>query len=264
MTECKESYSTIKLNAGNSIEYVILDGRTVEIYTNTPHIIEQKDESQNIISLSIENYTIGIGTILHHNYTGLPSSYEVNYIYKGATNKSYKHRYTLRSHIRNRCSLYILPILGKTLDFFGYNTYFINSYISKDCKELKLLYRFATTQSYSKLEKTLTSLKPFKRVENIKGGFDLFTFEIDDENYLDVDTFLAGKYSKISTKLKNGIKNFHKMKPGNRILQVLNKDTALIEEMAKVLNCNVQDFYGVDLDIKPKLNEEIWEYQKKN
>ena len=76
----------------------------------------------------------------------------------------------------------------------------------------------------------------------------------------DVEKFMEGKYSKIDGVLKTKIKKFYGLEDSSFVWQVLTKDAKLFKEMLKKYNCNASDFYGVDLDVKPKEEEEIWTY----
>lgn len=258
MTQGRVDYSTVDLSAGNKLYYIITDARTVEIYTNAHNVKEAKDNQNNIISLSIGDYSLNTGDLFQHDYSTLPSAYPINYILKGADDRNFREKYTILTHQRNRCSIYILPVLGNNKDYFAYTTFFINAYLSEDCKQLKVLYRFSTADTYGELEKRLQSIPSFKGIQNYTGGLDLATFNIPEKYHYDVELFLNGKYSKISDDLKSRIKGFHRMKENNRIWQVLTRAPELLQEMLDLYGCTKDHFWNVDLDVKPKKEEEVW------
>jgi len=255
--------SIINLEAGNKIEYTVKNARMIEIYTNTPNVEEETTDNK-ITKLIIANKTFQIGDKFQHDLEKIPSKYAISKIERGVSTKTlYNHCYTLFSHLRNKTSTYILPCLmtEKKYDrnYFMTDSYFVNAYLNEkpeDAAELILLYRFATSENYALLENNILHHPQFRKINNSIEGFDAFTMEIPEAYLKDLVLYGRGKYSNLSGNLKDKIKTFYNLNPKSRTLQILNRDKELVTELEKEFRCN---FNGVDLEQKPKENEEVWQ-----
>jgi len=248
--------STIDLLAGNKITYKVKNARMVEMYTNTNdvEIIVEKDEIKGI---RIEDKLFKVGDIFQHDLENIPSGYKIRKIMTGADGSKYKHRFTLFSHIRNKSTSYLLPLLGKTNNYFFTDSYLVNAYVSKSLDKLFLLYRYSKSDVYSTVEDNIFNHPNFVKIHNNIAGFDVFEFDIPKRFYTDVNLYINGKYSKISNEAKGLIRNFYNLSDKSRIWHVLTRDDSLKKELEKRFGCS---FDGVDFDEKPNKNEEIWEH----
>lgn len=249
--------STIDILAGEKIYYKVKNARMVEIYTNVNNVetIVEKDE---IKELKIDDKIFKIGDVFQHDLESITSGYKIKKIMQGADNiKKYKYRFTLFSHLRNKSTSYILPLLGKVNNYFFTDSYLINAYLSKDLNRLFLLYRYSKSDAYSVIEENILKHPNFVKIHNDIPGFDVFEFNIPERFHKDVNLYINGKYSKMSNDAKSMIKNFYNLNDKSRIWQVLNRDDSLRKELELRFGCS---FSGVDFDEKPNKNEEIWEH----
>lgn len=251
---------SIKIGAGDELFYRILNARMIEVYTNSLLLKTELDGKNNITALAIGSLVIKQGEKFIHNEYRIPSSYTISKIEKGASlNNKFKHRFTLFSHIRNKTTDYILPCLGKNFMFFDVDGYLINAYLGKDDK-LYLLYRFASTQYYDKLEHSLVKHPNFFNIDSNTPGFDVFIFCIPEYFLDDVKTFKKGRYSKLSNTLKYNIKSFYSLKDKSNLWKILTKDAVLVKEKEDEFRLPKGFLWNIDLDEKPKVKDENWEY----
>lgn len=259
---------SLKVGGGNEVFYRLVNARMFEIYSNSPNINEDiNTETGEIVSIKIGDMQIKIGDKFQHFYTEIPSLYTVNKIMKGATQNNYKNGYTILSYSRNKTTSYFLPCLNaEDSTFFDTNGYLINAYIGKDLSKLYLVYRFSTTKFYGKIEQRIVKHPLFiSTITSIK-DFDVFIYSIPSEHREDVKLFLDGKYSQLSDLLKIKIKNFYKLPEKSFVWKVLTKHKSLVESMEKKFGVT-KVFDRIDLDEKPKMEEEIWEmcqFKKEN
>lgn len=251
--------SIINVLGGTKIYYKIKNGRMIEIYTNASNV-EETSVNNHITELKISDKTFRIGDEFPHDMDCISSSYEIVKIEQGAEEgKSYKNRYTFFTHIRNKVSTYILPCLMTTRyenrDYFMIDSYFINAYLTEDLQQIVLMYRFAKSDLYNKLEQNILKHTYYSGIDTSKLGFDCFIMDIPDEYLNDIELFVQGKYSKLSDKLKTNIKTFYNLNKRSRVFQVLDRDKELVKEMEKIYGCS---FKGIDLEEKPNQVEEIW------
>jgi len=248
-------HSIIDLEAGTKLYYVAKNARMMEVYTNAI-TVEEEVEFNTIKSIKIGNKTYKVGDNFVHELDGLPSSYYICKIEKGGDPKEkYRHKYTFFSHLRNKTTTYVLPCLGKDKFYFGTETYLVNAYLDEERESIYLLYRFGKTDNYGKIETNVLNHPLFVKMHNTLPGFDLFEFKIPEMFLKDVELFVRGKYSKLSDKLKQNIKVFYQLHQRSRTWQILTKDKELVKEFEDYYFCS---FSGVDLEIKPKLEEEVW------
>lgn len=254
---------SLKVGEGNEIFYKLLNARMFEIYTNSGDVTEYMDEEiGEITSVKIGSMELKVGDKFQHNYPEIPGLYVISKIMKGATQNNYRCSYTILSYSRNKATSYILPCLNKgDSSFFDVNGYLINAYIGEDLKKLYLIYRFSTTTFYGKLESRLISHPLFITTIPSTKDFDVFVFSIPPEHTDDIKLFLKGKYSKLSDSLKIKIKVFYKLPENSFIWKVLVKHKSLVDSMEERLGVS-HVLNGVDLDEKPKMEEEIWEKQQ--
>lgn len=242
--------------AGTTINYFTTNGRSIEIHTNSNCNLTY--ENKKINSIQIGSTTYSIGDYFNHDYTKIPSKYYIKSIQEGGSKSKFRYKYTFFSHFLNKSSTYILPCLGKNMNYFYTDRYFINAYVSEDYKSLYLMYRFSKSDDYfENVENNILKHRDFKEcIKTIENGFDVFKFDIPREHISDIKVFFDGKYSRLSDDLKHNIKTFYYLSDKSHTMQVLNRGKELKERLEAWLAC---DFTGIDLDEKPKKKDEIWE-----
>jgi len=252
--------NSIKIEAGNEIKYIPKNARMIELYTNTIEVTEEIiAETGEIKGITIGSKTVKVGDKFSHNYEEIPSSYEVFKIMRGGDSKlTFRHKYTILSHERNKTTDYILPCLGQNKAYFDTDGYLINAYLGEKDTKLYLLYRFAKTEYYGELEKRLFNHPRFLQLKNSIPGYDLFIFSIPEYIEDDIQLFKKGKYSKLSKELKSMIKLFYKLSEKSNLWKILTKDESLIKQFEDNFRTPRGFFWNIDLDIKPKLEQELW------
>ena len=252
--------NSIKLEAGDVLHYRILNARMIEVFTNSLSLKTELDTFNNITSITIGSLVLKPTEKFITNDKKIPSYYTLCKIEEGASpNNKFRHKFTLFSHLRNKTTDYILPCLGRNATYFDVDGYLVNAYLDKEYK-LKLMYRFASTSYYDKLENLLLNHPRFIEVDSTIPGFDVFIYSIPEHNWNDVELFKKGKYSKLSKALKFNIKNFYGLKDKSNLWRILTKDEALIKEKELDLMLPKGILNTVDLDEKPKKKEEYWIY----
>lgn len=244
------------IQPNKEFSYEVINSRMIQITSleNTiiPYMAPKIEWGKDIIALEIgdifmqleDEFDMSEISVLKHNY-------KINHI-----NCLDKNNYILLTHLRNRATLYLLPILDGNKDLFLVDDYMINAYISENLNYLNLLYRFNTNISYKKLELELIKHKNFISLSDENKSFVMFKFKINDEFQEDVDYFLEGKYSLFSEKLKKRIQFFNKFDKKQRIIQTIFKDSELKNTWEKELNVRLTE--DIELDSIPIKSEEIW------
>lgn len=241
---------TIDLFGGNKLYYALNNSRNIEICTNAQ--VQEVLVDNKIIGLTVGNFTIKIGENFSHNLDTIPSSYQVNYIDKFDGN--YKNCYYLRSYIQNKSSVYLTPIIAKAKGEVSYNGNLINTYLLENPERIALLYRFSTSEGYSKLEESLLRNPCYDKIISSVPGFDLFIMKVPEKFIRDVIVFQNSKYSTISKELKERIVKFHNLTTKDRTHQVMYRSDDLRIKMEKDLCCSLQ---GIELDGKLNLENEL-------
>lgn len=240
----------MQLSSGNNFAYKVLDSRTIEIYSDILRV-EKKLGCNDIEKVIIGEMEISTGTEIRLPKETIPSSYKIVAIKAGK--KGFVYLFT---HLRNKTTEYLLPILDGTKAQFYYDSYLINAYIDPNLMHLWLRYRYSRHEQYKSLEKFITTHPCYIKTMDIDYSFVDYKFAIPSDFVEDVQTFLEGKYSKLSIGLKLNIGKFHSLKPRSRMLQILNKDVNLKNELEKHLGVSIGD---VDLDDKPDASLEFLE-----
>lgn len=102
----------------------------------------------------------------------------------------------VRAH--NKCTYYLLPLIGINKFSFGVTINFRNCYANPDGSEL-----------YVTVYYTLTSLKDHPNLLRIEGkpGAPVYVFSLPEQWKADFQLYKLGKYSKFSTDAKDLIRN---------------------------------------------------------
>jgi len=251
--------NSIKIEAGNEIKHTPKNARMIELYTNTLEVPEELNtETGEIKGITIGSKNIKVGDKFSHGYEEIPSSYDILKIMKGGDPKiTFRHKYTILSHERNKTTDYILPCLGQNRAYFDTEGYLINAYLDRD-EYLCLMYRFAKTDYYGELEKRLYNHPRLVKMNNTIPGYDVFIYSIPEQHKDDIETFKQGKYSKLSEELKKKIKVFYSLSEKSNLWKILTKEDSLVKQFEDAFRTPRGFFWNIDLDIKPKLEQEIW------
>jgi hypothetical protein len=237
----------INLSDDKYVEFVPTSARDLKIRTNLPGIKKKYKTKREIEELNFNNdYVLKVGdeiTVAYSN--GGYSDYKISYITSNPE---------IMLHVEdlNRSALYLLPMLGGDRSQFRFKYYLSNVYCTI-CDELReswglaegeylvLKYRFLPDAQYRALEENLKAHKQFCAVKDCERWHTLFIFKVPKEFEEDVKLFKEGKYSKLSTKLKNAIKTFHALTNKDKVFKVIEKLTSYKKELEKSFEVSLGD-----------------------
>ncbi len=253
----------------NGICYKICNSSTIEL--STENYVEPVIKDFNIIELKIRDESIKLKQSFKFPLGDRILSYEINHI-----TRIDPHTYLLHTEIRNKTTQYILPILEKVnftytikkqfdkptfedLERYCKNTYLINAYIGGEHPDrlegyLYLKYRFSPHPVYQILEDNLVNAHPlFVKVIDLGDSFTYIKFRIPKDFMEDIYTFLDGRYSKMSSKLKKKIIDFYSLNPKSNMYQILQGEGEYREQLSKELGFPIDG----ELDSIPDINNEL-------
>lgn len=259
--EDSRRWVNIQLSNGRFLRYIASNARIIEIHTNCiveESYLENKELlHKEITSLNFSDvYNISVGDEFNTKIQERDYKYKIGYI-----SKIKKNRYVLGTHLRNRSSIYITPILGGVKGNYLYDWYLINSYIGiKDTDTedyIYLMYRFMAHAPYLRFEQEIIKHSLFVNKKDIDKRYTLFKFKVPEHHKEDVKLFRRGKYSKFSDILKRRILAFHGMKYDlhDRVVGTLHKSKELKNKLEDLLACTIDE--SIDLDSIPNLEEEM-------
>lgn len=186
------------------------------------------------------------------------------------------------SRKKNKASFILLPMLGPNQEFFDWSYSFVNCYIldlnyPEYNNHIVLLYNYGEWFSPSNLSRILkveerlfydVKAKLVKRYEP-NTTYSVFIYEVPTEYQSEYNTFISGKYSKLSPAFKNKILEFHHPLQSKGLVGVLSRDKTMLCNLHKNLGCmkekcscshiqymNCKHFRNYDFDFK---NAEIWD-----
>ncbi len=234
----------------NLLEYNVKNARVISVRINKDicSIIQEYKVINKIILP--DNESIYLEQDIYSDNPNIFSPYtikKIKFIKEGGN----FYDFDLYSAIINKSSIYLVPSLYNSdyqYDTLGMNSYFFNSYVSKD--KLVICYRKSLSKSYEMMINKIINHPDF--IEIISNEyFDYLLFNI---NVYDLETFLEGKYSKLSNELKYKIKKFYSVNDNHKLAKILSKSEDLRKELELMFGVKIPK--DMDLDDKPK-NEEL-------
>lgn len=246
-----EEFGTIRVNDICSIQYNVINAWTIELDYKSPHL-DIVDIEGKIVTLSAfgHNVTLGQGILL--NYGGGESLFKIHHITQ--VNKS-KYKFTVETTKPTKTKHFLFPILAKNRDYWNYNTWLINVYLSNDLDELLLVYRFSKNDKYLEFEKSLRTFDGFCKITEYDAYTSIYHYKIPSQHLKDVELFITGKYSELSNKLKKSIMSFHNFKEDGQTYQILYKSETRRKQLEMDLGCSIYE--NLELYDIPLLTEEI-------
>lgn len=232
-------FGIIKVPNG-TIEYLAITAYSIEVAFKTTTVLENTDDSGNIVSIISGDYTsdISINKILTLNYGDITSEFRIYRILKISP-----HRYKLYTHIPNKTRHFLVPMLRYKKEDWLYEC-LINAYISKDNNFIHLHYRFSTAPIYLKFENDVKKRLGFFSKKDIDKNSVVYIFKIPDIFKRDIEVFKLGKYSFFSDLLKSQIISFYNYTYDSTTAKILRRD----DQYRKQLELD----FGVS--IKPSLD----------
>lgn len=201
------------LDSGRQLVLTSISAREVILrYHTLSSVREEKDESGNIIKLTIDGYDVTSEEIL---YIKLLDKYirpfKTLYITKSKRNNSY----VLRSTELTKASRFIMPMLrlgNETQMSMKYNSNFINCYVGVEGEgymdNIYLVYRYEGTKEYTSFEVNLKQHELYDSKADIDHQHVMYIFNMTYDNKKNFLKFKQGKYSKFTEDYKKKILSF--------------------------------------------------------
>lgn len=238
----------------NNIEFYPKDARTLGILIKEEFSFNY-DKKGDIISINLSNSSINIHDQINIKFSSnISSTYVVNKITKTKPGILDMYDCFLSTGTINKNATYILPIYGYNYRYFSVDERLINSYISPNYDYLYLKYRYNNVESFNELERRIRSLPNFYKIINDTNYSITYQLKIPAIYKEDIQKIFEGKYSSMSTDLKNLIIRFHDNE--SYFEAVLNKSNTLKAFLEKSLNVKIPD--NIDLESKPYKQLELW------
>lgn len=184
--------------------------------------------------------------------------YEINKIAQVLTEEKNKFIFRLTDSKINKCSQFILPLLGLSRKDIGIDSLLINSFIGYYNKNygkyIYLLYRIGDSDKFEEIENSLVDLNLDVKTIFSNKYLCLLRLELPQLFSTDIKTLLKGKYSKISDAAKFVILKYYNAKKDSEMYNILNKARArrlkIEENIGSKLNKDAELYSAFDeLDI---------------
>ena len=246
----------VYLDGTNHVFIEVLDGRIVKLSFEA-HPLDVLYEKRKVVGIHVSSIP----------YLTLK---EFNKVYIEINNRLHVYQISDIDQLTNTCfithtmkrtkaSFFVTPVLGENREFFRWNQYFVNTFLSEDHNRLILLYRFFNTDNYKEFEFSLTKNPLFCRLIEYDHQHTAVEFMIPDEQKDDIQKFIEGSYSQMSSSYKASILSFHGLKNDALIGKVLFKS----DDRRKQLEFDLGTVIPSDVELYDKPDHtEI--YQDKN
>ena len=163
--------------------------------------------------------------------------------------------FKVHSHIPNKTSHFLVPLLGESQETLMYKKYLVNGYF-RTPNLISLLYRYFPCDAFKSMESGLKSKKNFLKMEDVDTNFVLFTFFLDEKYAESCQKFIRGKYSEMSDESKRRILSFHRFNQHGTTARILNKDPELRKQLELKLDTEIPEH--IDLFDRPIMYEETF------
>jgi hypothetical protein len=199
------------LSAGKKkyIKYTMVNAIKMIISGKFDVNIEEKDSMGNYDRLVIEDICFDKGDTFQVDIEDITYNLKLLVISKN------KNNYEFLLEDRNKSSIFVVPSLGYTQEYFGYDVLFVNSFLGRkelneDLDEVYLVYRSAKVNSYVELDNRLRKHPAYIDSYDFGNTDVLLRFKIPAKYIPDVKRFVEGKYSMFSSDLRFKIFSFFK------------------------------------------------------
>lgn len=159
----------------------------------------------------------------------------------------------------NKSKTYVLPYMTDYIDLKFVQS-IINTYLFYNGEyKFCILYKFSGKKEFTDYEDSLLSNPLFDTTVDVSTDQVLYVFDIPDDMYDIIETFIEGKYSRLPN--KNKIKNFlidhFNLSHNNIIFHVLDRSEVLREKIEGELNIEIDE----ELDLSDPPNVEAEEFK---
>ena len=239
----------IQLENSRFILIEVLDARRIRVSTNC-NSINYEEANGELVSVDIEKHlNLTKGNTLKVSINKTTHIYTIHTLTKISSNSI-----LISTNYPTKTKHFILPTLGFNKENFQAETFLEDARLNKELDTIYLTYRFVKGEVYNAMETFLFKLPNFKKHIDIDTEHVIYEFNIPKEYLSDVKLFMKGKYSSLSTQLKERILTFYGLKKGGITYGILYKE----ETRRKQLELEIGDEIpkNADLyDIPDKDNE---------
>lgn len=210
----------VYLDGTNHVFIEVLDGRSVKLSFEA-HPLDIFYEKRKVVGIHISQIpylTLGEFNKVYVTINNRLHVYEISDIDQLTDTCFLAH--TMK---RTKASFFVTPVLKENREYFRWNQYFVNTFLSEDYERLMLLYRFFNVDNYKEFELSLTKNPLFSRLIEYDFQHTAVEFKIPEDRKEDIQKFVQGLYSQMSNSYKAAILTFHGLKNDTLIGKVLFK-----------------------------------------
>lgn len=230
----------LKILDGNSIQVSAID---CSVDTKANGVVKE------VVFNGVVSYKLNEKIAVDIN--GTKHSYDITRITK-VSNTSFIILHTIPTKTKH----FLLPTLGDFKDDFSVNSLLINCYLTTNKGSLVLLYRFVAGTQFNLLDKYLRNSDSFVKATNESYTTVSYEMVIPFHYSRDIETFLKGRYSELSDRLKKRILAFHKLNYMGETAKILYKNSEYRKQLSMDLGVDLVE--GAELHSIPLLSTEIY------
>lgn len=157
----------------------------------------------------------------------------------------------------NKSLIYMSPCLMEYVNISHKNLVDAYLFYNDEYEPPKIIIKIKWTKGMAAYEQQLMNCQLFLQDLDCKDKKHLvYMFKIPEEFLKDYYTFLNGKYSQLSNKLKRNIKKFWGINSNSRLYKVLEKSEELRQQIEEELVCTIPA--SAELSSKPNFKEETY------
>jgi hypothetical protein len=167
--------------------------------------------------------------------------------------------------VPNKANQFVLPILylnsATKKDYFLYDTLFENCFITtiEKLPSIALLYRYSESVLFSNFDLYVKKHPLFNKTVEYDYYHIMYLFDVPLVHFKDIEMFKNGKYSLLSSTLKNKIMYFFNFSLDGDMAQILSKSSKRKRQLEIDLDVVISPF--LDLYSIPDLTKEIYNYE---
>lgn len=229
----------------------ILNGNEIKVSTNNCSVdIDANGIIREVIFNKVISYKLNEKLVV--NINDVKHDYNITKITK-ISDTSFLISHTIPTETK----YFLLPALGDFKQDYSFDDLLINCYLSNGKGSIILVYRFISGTKFNLLDKYLKEHGLFKTLTNPSYTTIAYEMEIPYQYTRDINTFLMGKYSQLSTRLKERILAFHRYNRYGNMAKILYKDSQYRKQLEIELECAVPE--GAELHSIPILERELYQ-----
>ena len=230
----------------------ILNGNEIQVSTNNCSVdIDANGIIREVVFSGVASYKLNEKLVVDIN--GVKHNYNITKITK-ISDTSFLISHTIPTETK----YFLLPTLGDYKQDFSFDDLLINCYLKKEgVNNIILLYRFIPGTQFNLLDKYLKEHTYFIALTNPSYTTVAYEMEIPSHYNKDVAIFLKGKYSELSSRLKERILAFHRYNRYGNMAKVLYKNSEYRKQLEIELECHIPE--RAELHSIPILSRELYQ-----